>query len=154
MRITLADLPGILDAMAERVVPAVEEAHNHTLQQGMQEAVKISSGPYSTAQLRADNHPYAKRDPRPPLPAYIINAQTGEFLAAWGVNDPQTVGDVTSSSLINNSPHGSYLRSGDKSLMIERPVEAHLTEVMEPLLHENVQASLHEALKPILKGKQ
>lgn len=76
---------------------------------------------YSLEQLRQMGHPYAKRNPRPPVAAHIINKQSGAVYAGWH-RQVRRNSDGATATVYNTAPHSGYLLSGPKSKMIRRPI--------------------------------
>jgi hypothetical protein len=82
----------------------------------------LSSGGVSSATLRAMGHPYATRDPRPPGPDYLVNAQSGRYRAGWQVSATMT-GDTLTVTAENSTSYARFLRDGTR-FMISRPLAA------------------------------
>ena len=115
---------------ASRIAPQVVSAEKGTLKEAKADAVKLSSGPHSTAQLRAAGHPYARRAPNAAYDAAIINVQSGRFRAAWKTIAPAAgLGGIVS-RLVNGSPEAKYM-SGTKTT-IARAVGQRIASDVQP----------------------
>lgn len=79
---------------------------------------------YSLEQLRQMGHPYARRDPRPPVRPHIINRQTGNLHRNWRWNWARTP-DGCRATVYNNAFNARFMRDIRGTLtMIARPVRA------------------------------
>lgn len=114
------------DAMVRRLVAAEAE----TIEDARAEAIALSSGPFSLAELTAMGHPYARRVARlrkrgvvvsvPVLPPEVINVQTGAFRAAWRTKGPMVAGETVTTTLTNDDPAARWMAGTSK--MVPRPV--------------------------------
>ena len=107
---------------AAAVRPAVIAEEQQAVQQAKAKAVALSSGPHSTAHLRAAGHPYSRRRPDASYDAAIVNFQTGSLRSAWQAALPAVSGDSVVGGVVNRDRAAKYM-SGTKR-MIERPVAA------------------------------
>ena len=107
---------------AAAVRPAVIAEEQQAVQQAKAKAVALSSGPHSTAQLRAAGHPYSRRKPDASYDAAIINVQTGAFRGAWQTASPIGDGSRITGGAVNRDRAAKYM-SGTKN-MIARPIGA------------------------------
>lgn len=76
---------------------------------------------FSLKALRKMGHPYAVRDPRPPVQAHIINKQSGDLYGKWRINVKKNSDGMTA-TVMNTSEHAKYMMGGPKSRMIPRPI--------------------------------
>lgn len=106
-----------------RPARAVEEAVGA---EGARIARRLSSGPYTSAMLRAMGHPYSRRAPHPPAPPSIINVQSGLFARSWRIA-ARVRGLTLNVEIENTAPYARYLLRGT-TRMIERPYERALRE--------------------------
>lgn len=113
-------------------------------------AIERSSGKKTLAQMRKDDHPYAKRhgstgsfvvDETGEYPPGTINEQSGQFKGAW---QSGKTGEL-SGSVKNDSEHAGYLISG-KGSMIVRPVEEAVVHDLYPEIQGIVEDAIVEAL--------
>ena len=83
--------------------------------------VQYSSGPISSAQLAAEDHPYAKRHGAPMRDPSVINIQTGRFQAGWGLSLRPGANryDINAH---NEVPYADFLKQGTR-LMFARPMD-------------------------------
>lgn len=82
---------------------------------GIQIAREQSSGPYSSAQLAAMDHPYATRHGSPMLDPSMINEQSGAFRAHW-----QAVRYGMGAQIFNDAFYAKWLEEGTPT-MFARP---------------------------------
>lgn len=125
------------------ILKGLEDAHSALMRLAVEEAVRLSSGEYSTEELMYEwDFPYSRRNPKPvPYddPA-VINAQTGAFRAGWHVAEEPSYsggGDSVSGSLDNSDPKANDIRTGVGSwfgpmTVIERPTEIRVGERVFP----------------------
>lgn len=76
---------------------------------------------FSLAQLRAMGHPYAKRNPFPPVRPHILNRQNGLLHRSWLVR-VRRYGDGSTASVVNTAPYAKYMTAEGTTKMIGRPV--------------------------------
>ena len=74
---------------------------------------------FSLKQLADMGHPYARRNPRPPVKPWIINAQNRALHNAWATTYART-SDGARATVYNRAPYAKYMRG--TRYMIERPV--------------------------------
>lgn len=107
-------------------------------------ALMFSSGPFSLAELAADDHPYSTRSPRPPMHPGIINRQSGEFYESW--QSERTVGlDELASRTSNDAPYAGFLEHGT-STMIARPLPELVVETAEPWVADRLESPIRAVL--------
>ena len=94
----------------------------------------------STQQLRKLGHPYAKRDPRPPVRAHILNKQAGLLYSSWKVN-VRRYPDGATVSVVNTAPYAKYMTAEGTTKMIGRPI---FDEALKRT-QEQRQRNLHNA---------
>lgn len=121
-----------------KVRQATQDAGRKTGQFALEAARRFSSGPYTTAQLVAMKHPYARRLPRPPLPPEVINRQSGDFYRGW-----RLTGEAT---LTNTSRHAIYLFTGTRR-MIRRPILEKIASEVKGQRHTLYKAAIVKALR-------
>lgn len=121
---------------------ALYDALDCTLSDGISEAVRLSSGPYSSKQLARMDHPYAKRHGQPLLqPEYIINTQSGVFRASWTRSNVFQSGDTYWGFLSNYSGVADFLAKGTR-FMFARPIDKILEIRMEARLAKELEKRL------------
>lgn len=64
---------------------------------------------FSTKQLRQMGHPYAVRNPRPPIAPHIISRQSGKFHREWRMTHGKTK-DGVFATVYNRAPYARYMR--------------------------------------------
>lgn len=119
MRVTLAQAAAAIERKARAIATEARRAERQAAREALAEARKLSSGPYSARALARLGHPYARRRPRPPLPASVINVQSGRFRAGW-----QVTGTGDRLVLVNASPAARWLTARGTRRMIGRPIAA------------------------------
>lgn len=134
---TVTDNPLLVGLQRTLTAPA-RALEAETEAQAYRIADRLSSGPYSLADLRRMGHPYARRRPRPPLPPGVINVQSGLFRRSWHV-EAHLRGARMEVSIENRAPYARYLLEGTRR-MIPRPYE------------EALRRELRAAIPRILAG--
>lgn len=137
MRVSLAQAAQALQRKADAAIREVRRANEQASYEALLEARKLSSGPFSSRALRAMGHPYARRRPRPPLPAHVINVQSGRFRRAWRI-----AGHGDALRLVNDTPYGRGFARGT-ARMIARPISIALAA----RIREKRMARLKEAAR-------
>jgi hypothetical protein len=107
----------------------------------------LSSGPLSQHQLTRMGHPYARRSPRPPFSAAIINLQTGLFRALWRVRGVESTGSGIRSVLANDAPYARYLGERGTSRTIGRPIVRAIAQRVRFLRERRLAAAVRAGLK-------
>lgn len=115
------DAIAALEQLEHDVVVAQLAAQRALLAEALSIAHELSSGTWSSAALRAADHPYARRHGAPRLDPAIINKQTGTFDSYWRI-----MGSV----LINDSPIAGFLQFGT-SVMFARPIALEIIARLE-----------------------
>jgi hypothetical protein len=121
-------------------------AERQTMAFALQEARRLSGGPFKTAMLRAMGHPYAKRRPRPPIDAAIINKQSNVFRRSWRVVPPRQAGKEMVSTLSNIAPYARFLFEGTR-LMIMRPTLLKIRKRVAAFRHKQYRSLLKKSFK-------
>jgi hypothetical protein len=134
---TLKTAGAMFRRLSQDLVGAIRRAEDKSAAKGLQIAKDFSSGTKSLAQLRREDHPFAKRHGRPLDPPEVINSQTGEFRAAWKVI-AQTVKGMPVPAIVNQNWKANFLKGGTK-YMFNRPVDESVGKVLEPIRIENLK---------------
>lgn len=147
---TVKGTPAVIARIFRRYANTMErhvrEAERESVDEALQVARELSSGPYSLAMLRALGHPYARARPNPPQDAAIINVQTGVFRESWEAGVPRRRGTVMRTRLTNTAPHARFLPRGT-TRMIERPILTRIGERMRPVRRQIMRAAVAQWLK-------
>lgn len=98
---------------ADELPRQVEAANLQLLQEALRRARGLSSGRYSSAQLRRLGHPY-RHGGHPPMDPSVVNRQSGRFGQSWRLT-PDSKG-------IENIDPKAPLLLGGTSRMIRRPL--------------------------------
>ena len=129
------------------IVEAFDEATRRAFDLAMMatrdQALIMSSGELTEADLRQMDHPYARRHPDPLLNPAIINDHTGEFKEHWKQPEVMNVGDDLAGRIINDSAVADYLRDGTEA-MHDRPIEPELEAFAGTHLEFELSLSLRE----------
>ena len=134
---------------ASAVQPAVIAAETETVKEALAEAVHLSSGPHSAAQLRAAGHPYGRGNRNVSYAAEIINMQSGAFRTAWSGVNPALSGSRIVSRAVNNSAPAKFLASGTRN-MVARPIGNAVQQAVQP----GRIARLKQAVRAALKARE
>jgi hypothetical protein len=148
MRGTPAQVAAEIGRRAAALKPALRDAERLTLLDIQAEAKRLSRGVYKTETLAKMGHPYAKRKPRPPADAGIINLQKGDLLRGWRRKTGNWSGGTLFSSVFNISAHGALVEAMGKpgSPTIARP----LPLLIPPLVRRARLARLRAVLRKVL----
>jgi len=134
------------DELAKSVMDAMTEATKF----GYQNAQIMSQGTESLGQLRAADHPYARRHGLPLRDPAIINEQTGDFLRSWINPAPERNGDVVEGSIENDNWVADYLtqkpgRMGKyRSKMFKRPIDDEVEAITKTALETSLVKHLQK----------
>lgn len=137
----------IAQKMGEKVAEvdkAVRRAEKESAENALQIARELSSGKFSSFQLRMMGHPYRIGGVPPADPA-IINRQTGRFYHGWRVLPPRKSESGILTQLVNESPYARYLLRGT-SRMIARPILVRIRERAEPRRRALYRAAIRRTL--------
>ena len=153
----------IADALAKRV----KDAATLSAKQGMHIGKEFSQGPYKQWYLTYVDHPYARRHYAGALDRgaggrhfafrkwgsfiianeYIINVQTGKFLAAWKFEPARSnmEGGLLAFAY-NDDDKAKFLKKGTR-LMVRRPIEEETAKQLRPVAIDNVRQAVRRAMK-------
>ena len=132
---------------AAKISVGTAQAQAETVKNALKVAGTLSSGPHSTAQLRAAGHPYARLHPNPAYAAQIINVQTGRFKNAWASTGPVLSMGILISHVVNTSPEAGFLANGTEN-MIARPIAQAIADAVQPGYAFALQKVVFDALNP------
>lgn len=117
----------------------IARAFTAAINDGLHDARELSSGPFSLAELRKRDYPYATRHGSPLLPPAMINAQSGEFREKWrGQHTAVAAGGVF--QLRNDSSVADFLNAGTPA-MFRRPI----ADVLTVKLADHAEKRVNEA---------
>jgi hypothetical protein len=115
---------------AKEVAQMDDRVRTHVAGLTEQYARNLSSGPFTSSQLAAMDHPFAVRHGSPRLDPGVINKQTGLFYRSW-VADRVRLPDGSLSLVVRNrAPYAPYLEHGT-STAFARPLEDRLAYFAE-----------------------
>jgi hypothetical protein len=139
------------DRAAVRWETEAKAAVRVTLQDLEAEAIAATSGTLSEADLRALDHPYARRHGAPKLDPNVVNVGTGKLRSSWETEGPIWVDGELTGSLWNADPKAEYLSQEDPppsttTMFARRPHEKAAAAV-EPRFQRRMDAALAAALE-------
>lgn len=103
---------------------------------------------YSLSALRRMKHPYSAERPNPPMPAGVINKQSGRFFDSIVVTDPARVGkQVTMVVFASDQERVDLLMSGE-SMMVRN-----YKPLVQARMRRAVDKALGEAFRSLVKVK-
>ncbi len=115
-------LAGRLRVRSQQYVKEVREAQKENGDLLLRKCKQFTNQRFfSTSQLRRMGHPYATRDPRPPVRPHILNRQSGALHERWKVN-VRNYPDGVTVSVVNTAPYAKYMTEDGTTKMIGRPV--------------------------------
>lgn len=112
---TLAEFIDDLQSLNHALPVIATQLSTSAAELGVRIAREQSSGPYSSAQLAAMDHPYATRHGSPMLAPWIINEQSGAFRSHW-----QYVAKGIGAQIFNDTYYAKWLEEGTPT-MFARP---------------------------------
>ena len=128
------------------LLPAVMAEEKVTATLAKASAVLLSSGPHSTAHLRAAGHPYARRAPNAAYDAAIINVQTGSFRSAWQTAPPSGSSSRIVCGVVNRDKAARYMTGTAK--MIERPIQVAVQTRVMPARIKRISTAISRLFQP------
>lgn len=118
---------GVPNALEYEIMRA--EADN--LRHAHELAVIHSSGPINSAQLAAEDHPFAVRHGSPLRDPSVINVQSGAFVHAWEQSGPRRAGGRLVGTVRNTDYKAQWLDYGT-ARMFARPLVARVLSELAP----------------------
>jgi len=135
-----------LRRIASAIVAESLKAETETIRELAKRAVKITSGPLSTAELRKRDHPYARRHGRITRASpWLINRQSGALVADWTTGLPVLQGGRIHSYVMNNNEVIGYLTDGT-SKMLPRHIDDRLLGQIQSFRYRRHELALARAL--------
>jgi hypothetical protein len=135
-----------LERFVNNLPGELTQAVNDTLHAGYGLAIQHSSGTHSSADLARLDHPFATRHGSPLLDPSVINAQTGQFRAAWRTEGPKPTAGGVGGAIVNDDPKVQVLKPGTR-LMFARPVEDRIARELAPVFETNVIRAIVRAAR-------
>ncbi len=141
-------MAGAFDRYAKQIDSEIVKAVATATMKLKDEAVRRSSGPLGSPELRRRDHPYATRhgplgnvSAQPAGGPGVINVQTGGFRSDWVADRPRTTdgGRAVSGRVSNQNEVSDILKHGTR-FMVPRPIERDLEEIGAVILEREVQA--------------
>ena len=132
VRMSAASALRMFEGLERRLVQHVIEAETLNLEDARAMLVQASSGTATEADLRREDHPYARRHGTARRDPSLINARSGRFRRAWRSRRPQRAGRGRVVSRVRNfDPKARYM-FGTK-LMLPRPIIARVARQLAPV---------------------
>lgn len=143
-------MAGAFDQLARAIDSEMVKAVGLATTKLKSEAVRRSSGPFKTPELRRRGHPYATRHGplgnvamQPAGGPGVINVQSGTFRSAWTADRPRvTDGGRTISGRVSNQSEVADILKEGTPVMIPRPIERDLEQIGVVLLEREVQDAM------------
>lgn len=105
--------------MAQRLATVMGGLFDSVASEGLTIARRRSSGPFTAADMRRLNHPFARRHARPGLDPSNINERTGRFRGGW-----QKRSSGNSAMIVNETAYADFLERGTRNMHARRVGEA------------------------------
>ena len=131
----------VIASLANDIETAMRKAMNEALRDVCGEALAMSSGTLSYADLRAMDHPYAVRHGSTIVDPSIINKHRGDFYDHWREGQALQVSDGVEGRVINDSDVADFLRLGT-SKMVPRPIQEALEDYAGQTLESRIAVNL------------
>lgn len=147
MRVSLQQAAAALRQKARAIEQRAREAERASGRDALNAARAYSSGPLRQTQIAVMGHPYARRWPRPPFSAAIINVQTGRFRAAWRLRGPEAGGTGIRTVITNTAPEARFLTERGTKLMIGRPIVRAIAQTLRRVRERRLAAATRAGLK-------
>ena len=143
-----------LQSLKRDIKVAVVGSVRRSVEKGLTEARRLSSGPLSPADKRRADYPYARRhgpqgkpSAQPGGSAAIINVVTGRFKAAWRTEQGATrAGTMASGSLVNRDEKTDWLTEGTR-YMISRPVDFEAEARLRHIAESEIAAAVSKVVR-------
>jgi hypothetical protein len=146
IRVTcLKEAVKVIRGQATKLKQLAPQAERESCADARRVAIKYASGPIKQAQLTAMGHPYSRRRPRPPLPTFIVNVQSGRFRGSFSVKQQDVAGE-TWTNLLNSSPEWAFLRAGT-SRMLRRPLDVETAKAITVKRGINLAHAVNRAMQ-------
>lgn len=116
-----------LNQLATSFSDAIKSAFADVMEDTRKEALRLSSGGLTYAQLRAADHPYAVRHGEALVDPSVINRHNGGFYNRWQSPTVASSGDELTGMLVNDSNVADFLQYGT-SKMVPRPIKERLEQ--------------------------
>lgn len=102
---------------------------DRTANDALAAAIRWSSGTASPADLRREDHPYARRHGAPRRNPRRVSRQSGAFVARWARSPVRETDGGFSASVTNDDPKTGFFVHGTRLMFARRPDEAAEEEV-------------------------
>jgi len=123
----------------------IKKAEGKSATAGKRIAQKLSSGPYSSEELAAMDHPYARRHGAAQIDPAVINAQSGAFRRDWKTGQGDWVEGSLLTTVENDNRVAKFMHGTKK--MVPRPIEELTAKILEPVRNENLSNAIEKAIE-------
>lgn len=138
MRLTPQQFAAHLRQMPQSIRESARQAEDLNVADTLEQAIWLSSGPHSLAELRAAGHPYSRRDPQYSLfPPFILNEQEGEFKGKWGSEHAHEDGWRLVSRVFNTDEKAGFFAG--TPLMVPRPIQDAAVGIIAPIRRRRLE---------------
>ncbi len=127
----------VLSELVQDLRSAKVKTEMEVAQDVLAEALRLSSGTLSYADLARMDHPYARRHGSPRMDPSVINAHTELFKQSWRIRR-EADGSLT---IYNDAPYATFLMTGTRT-MFRRPVD----DVLRGMIPATIEQRLRERL--------
>jgi hypothetical protein len=127
--VTAREIAAYLRRVAQRLPEEVRAAEAASGRELLQACIENSSGLLSSADLRRQGHPYARRHGTPALDPDTVNRQSGAFIHAWRLDGPRSAEGGLVTAVFNVDPKAAaFLESGTRLMFARGPHRKALRE--------------------------
>lgn len=127
----------------EKLGKEIQKAEVKTAKVGLRAAIQQSSGNTSLAQLRKEDHPFAKRHGEPKRDVTIINSHSRNgFKSEWHIDTSRSLEDGP--AVVNYSKVAGFLQEGTRK-MFARPIEGKVIAAMSKVRVQNLDQAVSKA---------
>lgn len=127
----------VLSEMVDDFKTVKAKTQEDVAQAVLAEAIRLSSGTLTYADLARMDHPYARRHGSPRLDHSVINAHTALFKNSWK-SRYESDGSIT---IYNDAPYAQFLMTGTRT-MFRRPVDDVLRDMIPAIIEQRLRERL------------
>lgn len=110
MKYSAAEIAAGLRRVAAAWPENIRKAEAASGRELLERAIENSSGTLSPADLRRQDHPYARRHGEPRQDPDVVNVgKTRVFQHSWHLDGPRVEGGTVRTAIFNTDPKGGYL---------------------------------------------
>ena len=150
-RLTLQQAGEYFERLAAELDAQLRRAQADNLDLAFEVAQRLSSGPFSLAELARRDHPYATRHAEPLLDPSRINRQEGVFKDSWVRRYPFQRGGELVTRLYNIDPKAHFLEQGTRN-MVARPLGDRLLKTIANRADKRIDLGIRTAIRRAKKA--